>query len=538
MKKRKLTALFLAAFMGLSAPVGVQAGVSYQDAEKAALADALKPFISSYSQQLSVYDDAMKGSRADISLDLHDTGKALLSMLVPADISWLNNLQIIGDVGISDTQLSEIYNVNLNGSKICTLEIYMDTASMVTYVRIPELADGYIKAPFEPTEDTEDGSDIDTKAFLSGYMKALPNLPNYLPSPEDLNTLVDRYASILISHTQETSSKTETLSAASVNQECTVLDAELAGNDAISAYEEILNSAKKDDELKSIIENIEKMSPESGISYDVILKKIDSLLEDISDEPADSDSEPLMTSRIWLDNENTITGRQLILKDGEEDTLNLTWKAPSSENTCGYNFLLEADEESFEISGTGTLNGSLLDGYYELYYNNTPTAAIKVSGYDTESMEKGCLNGTYSFSIHPEADKDISQSLGNFSADISFTGDSTNGGAVLTVASASVPMVSLSVLSSLSDDSVEFLDLDSIEKIYDVDSDVDMDAFASAMTLDTIMENLTAAGMPENFIEDLMASAAESAYESDSIPEAEPQSEAESDAESLLEPAA
>ena len=521
MKKRRLTALFMAAFMGLSAPAGVQAAVSYQDAEKAALADALKPFVSSYSEQLSVYGDAMKGSRADISLELHDTGKALLGIISPADISWLDKLEITGGVGVNDTQLAEVLDVNLNGTKICTMEVYMDTASMNTYVRIPELADGYIKAPFEEAMaeaySTEEDSAIDTEAFLKDYMKALPNLPDYLPSPENLNTVIDRYASILIDHAQETSSGTETLSVSSVSQECTVLDAELTGNNAIAAVEEILKSVQTDEELKSIISNLEKMSPESGISYDAVMKEVDSLLADI---PQDSDgtyddsyNEALMTSKIWLDDKDSIIGRQLIIKDGEEDNLNLTWKAPASDNTCGFSFFMEADDEAFELSGTGTLNGSLLDGSYELTYNDQPAAVIAVSGYNTESMEKGSLNGTYTISVHPDADEEISQSLGSFGISISFTGDSTNGGATLSVSSASVPIISLSIMSSLEDGSVEFLDLNSIEKVYDVSSDTDMADFESSMTLDIIMANLTAAGMPENFIEDLTSSGMEESYE-------------------------
>ena len=45
-----------------------------------------------------------------------------------------------------------------------------------------------------------------------------------------------------------------------------------------------------------------------------------------------------------------------------------------------------------------------------------------------------------------------------------------------------------------------------MDKIYDVDSDADGEAFTNDMSLDTIMDNLMAAGMPEGFIEELMSS--------------------------------
>ena len=53
-------------------------------------------------------------------------------------------------------------------------------------------------------------------------------------------------------------------------------------------------------------------------------------------------------------------------------------------------------------------------------------------------------------------------------------------------------------------DPVTFVDPSEMDPIYDVDNDEDGDAFASSMSLDTILQNLTDAGMPADFFDTLV----------------------------------
>ncbi|MDO5136232.1 MAG: hypothetical protein Q4D55_09280 [Eubacteriales bacterium] len=517
MKKEKITALLLTAVMGLAAPISAQAAPSYQEAEKAALAKTLETLTSSYSQQYAAYP--VQAGVSNISLQLQDAGKAFLGMMVPADISWLNDLTFSANVGFDDSQLAETVDVLLNGSKICTMEIYMDSETLDTYVRIPELADGYLKSTMEQIEAAEynlDGLDseyeedavdaassLQAQIFLSDYMKALPRLNEYLPKPEDLNTVLDRYATIFIDHTQETESGTDTLTVEGISQECTTLDAILDEEGATAAANDVLTTARKDEELKAFIENLETLSPDSGISYNGFLEQIDSLMASLAEGSTDDGT--YVSSKIWLDSEDQIVGRILSINNAEEEIPLITWMAPSSGDTSAYSFQLHADDEILELSGTGVTTGGKLNGTYEFSYNGIGMAAVDVMDYDTEAVKDGNFDGAYKLYFLPGMGEDEYAALGSFALEAKLSGDQTTSTFGLTLTSSDAPMVTLVCDGTSGTGSVDFVDLGSLDKVYDTSTDEGLTAFQTEMTLDTIMENLLAAGMPETFLEDIMS---------------------------------
>ncbi|MDO5136319.1 MAG: hypothetical protein Q4D55_09720 [Eubacteriales bacterium] len=534
MKKGKVTALLLTAIMGLSAPVGAQAAPSYQEAEKAALAKTLEAFISNYSQQYSNYPTT---AMTEMSLELHDAGRSFLGFMTPHDVSWLNDLSISADVGFDDSQLAETMDFLLNGSKICTMEIYLDSETLDTYVRIPQLADGYLKSTMEQTmgqiEETESAMDshedvsedemlfaLQTQAFLSDYMKALPRLNEFLPKPEALNTILDRYASILIDHTQETESGTDSLTVEHISQECTTLDATLTQEEASAASDEILSAASKDEELKAFIQGLEALSPQSGISYDGFLEQIDSLRASLAEN--NTEDGPYIASKIWLDAQEQIVGRQFSMNDGEGEVPLITWKAPSAGDASGCYLQLNTDDQIFEISGTGVTAGQKLKGTYEFSYNGQAVASVDVADYDAQAMEEGAFSGTYEFRLLPGIGEEAYASLGSFGFSAVLSGDQTDAFCALTLTSSQAPMATLSISSTSGSGSVEFVDFDTLDKVYDTSTEEGLAAFQEDMHPDTIMENLTAAGMPQSFLEDLMSGGAEPAYYEEAYTEEAP----------------
>lgn len=67
-------------------------------------------------------------------------------------------------------------------------------------------------------------------------------------------------------------------------------------------------------------------------------------------------------------------------------------------------------------------------------------------------------------------------------------------------------------IGSENKDSVIVPDKDSMEKIYDFTSESDVNDFTDSMNMDIIMENLDKAGMPENWLDNLVGG-------TDSVPE-------------------
>ena len=103
MKKRKITAIILASLMGISAvPATAWAADSYKETEKAAFAKAIQEMGADYAQDLAqIGDGAVKGN-AEIKLSLDDGGKAILGMLTPVDISWLEDASMDTKVNLNE----------------------------------------------------------------------------------------------------------------------------------------------------------------------------------------------------------------------------------------------------------------------------------------------------------------------------------------------------------------------------------------------------------------------------------------------------
>lgn len=533
MKRRKFMAVLMAAALSVSTfPAGVQAAGSYQEAEKAALETLLENFTESYAKELETYSETMaNGSGADITLELGDAGKSLLGMIAPADISWLNNVQFLGDVSIQDNGIAEMFDVNVNGTKICTMEVFMDTATMDTYVRIPELADGYIKAnaadmsstAATDIESTEDALDLDEDSeildeaydiaedpsqFMTGYMETLTSLETVLPDAETAKTLLDRYAAIFLSHLTEGESGTDTLTVSDVSQECTTFEGTFSQKEAVPAVTELLSTAKEDEELKSVIEAFAKAVPDAEISYDDFQTAIDSALEDVTSD-TDASDDSFFTSKIWMDSEDKVVGRELSFTDESGTQPIITWQSPTDGTNCGFFLSCGADDQTIEIAGSGVLDGSLLSGHYELSVDSAAMIGIDVTDYDTEAMTAdGILNGNYNFSILPGVGEDSYNMLSSFGITAAVSGGQTDGKVSLALTSASAPMLTMTVEARKAN-AVEFPDPSTMENIYDTSIEEDGERFTSEMTLDTIMANLTTAGMPEGFIEAFMSAGSE-----------------------------
>lgn len=537
MRRKKAIAILAAVLMGVgTAPAGVMAADSYKEAEKASFQKCLEDFAASYGESMANYDTAMAGSGADVTVTLDDAGKAILGMFAPVDVSWLQDAKLSMRVGMADNKMSELMDVYVNDTKICSLEYYIDMETMDVYMKIPELVDGYIKVNVEESaelaeeaaegleEETEDGVSVTFSvepgnlAQMTESMELVNGIQEHLPDVETVKTLLDRYGTILLDNVTDGTSSNETLSAGDVDQECTVLEGIVSGKEAIPMIKEILNTAKADEELKTLIEDWTAEMDSQDYSYDKFLEGIESLeaeLEADTEEPGEEG----FVSKIWLDAEDNVVGRQISLRDetGAAEPL-VTWLSPKQDSTCGFSLAVNGGDSVITAEGSGELAGDLLSGTYSVLIDDV-VLNIDVKDYDTAAMEKGILNGTYTLSIAPAAQEGEEESVNPFAGlelVAGFVGDKENSSFTLTLNSAGTALASINVSGSVTD-AVPYAEISDTDKVYDTANDADGEAFVADMNLDTITENLVAAGMPEDFIETLMNATSGSGYVEDEL---------------------
>lgn len=525
MKKRKITAIILASLMGISAvPATAWAADSYKETEKAAFAKAIQEMGADYAQDLAqIGDGAVKGN-AEIKLSLDDGGKAILGMLTPVDISWLEDASMDTKVNLNEGTMIETMDVKVNGTKICTIEYYFDTENSEVYMRIPELNEGYIKMNMEQmtqeaeAEMEEEGMDssfstsMDLADAMNSYFSTLDNLPE----ADALTSILTRYSDIIFDNvTDGENPGTQSSAAGDVSQELTVLEGHVTQAEAQPMFQQILDTAKTDEELKGLIESWTEAMNDPEYSYDTFLQAIEDLEKDLDGEIDESDTSGFVL-RAWVDDNGEVVGREVLADDGEQEESLFRYLCTTDGDQRGFSFTMGSDEDSVGLYGSGTLSGDVLSGTYTFTSGGEDAAVIEIADYDTKAVENGIWKGTYTISGAPIEDEDGNSYDPFGGMQLIFTTDGKDENNMewnLTLAANGVSLGALSITGGNEGEDLEAVDFASLTDVYDFSNDADVEKFGEDVNMDTITANLTSAGMPDGWLESVMEAASGSGAE-------------------------
>lgn len=525
MKNRKITAIILASLMGISAvPATAWAADSYKETEKAAFAKAIQEMGADYAQDLAqIGDGAVKGN-AEIKLSLDDGGKAILGMLTPVDISWLEDASMDTKVNLNEGTMIETMDVKVNGTKICTIEYYFDTENSEVYMRIPELNEGYIKMNMEQmtqeaeSEMEEEGMDssfsasIDMTDAMNSYFSTLDNLPE----ADALTSILTRYSDIIFDNvTDGENPGTQSSAAGDVSQELTVLEGHVTQAEAQPMFQQILDTAKTDEELKGLIESWTEAMNDPEYSYDTFLQAIEDLEKDLDGEIDESDTSGFVL-RAWVDDNGEVVGREVLADDGEQEESLFRYLCTTDGDQRGFSFTMGSDEDSVGLYGSGTLSGDVLSGTYTFTSGGEDAVVIEVADYDTKAVENGIWKGTYTISGAPIEDEDGNSYDPFGGMQLIFTTDGKDENNMewnLTLAANGVSLGALSITGGNEGEDLDAVDFASLTDVYDFSNDADVEKFGEDVNMHTITANLTSAGMPDGWLESVMEAASGSGAE-------------------------
>ena len=525
MKKRKITAIILASLMGISAvPATAWAADSYKETEKAAFAKAIQEMGADYAQDLAqIGDGAVKGN-AEIKLSLDDGGKAILGMLTPVDISWLEDASMDTKVNLNEGTMIETMDVKVNGTKICTIEYYFDTENSEVYMRIPELNEGYIKMNMEQmtqeaeSEMEEEGMDssfstsMDLADAMNSYFSTLDNLPE----ADALTSILTRYSDIIFDNvTDGENPGIQSSAAGDVSQELTVLEGHVTQAEAQPMFQQILDTAKTDEELKGLIESWTEAMNDPEYSYDTFLQAIEDLEKDLDGEIDESDTSGFVL-RAWVDDNGEVVGREVLADDGEQEESLFRYLCTTDGDQRGFSFTMGSDEDSVGLYGSGTLSGDVLSGTYTFTSGGEDAVVIEVADYDTKAVENGIWKGTYTISGAPIEDEDGNSYDPFGGMQLIFTTDGKDENNMewnLTLAANGVSLGALSITGGNEGEDLEAVDFACLTDVYDFSNDADVEKFGEDVNMHTITANLTSAGMPDGWLESVMEAASGSGAE-------------------------
>lgn len=539
MKRKKITAILLASLMGISAvPATTWAADSYKETEKAAFAKIIEEFGTDYAKSLSEMDTEEVKGNAEIKVSLEDGGKAILGMLSPVDISWLADASISGNVSMSDKSMTEFMDVNVNGTKICTIEYYFDTENSEIYMRIPELSEGYIKMNMEQmTQEAVEEADqeldssfttsVDLADSMNSYFSTLENLPE----ADLVTSILTRYTDIIFDNVADAENPgAQEAVAGDVSQELSVLEGHVTQAEALPMFQQILDTAKSDEELKGLIETWTEAMNDPDYTYETFLEAIEDMEKDLDTE-ADETDESGFILRAWVDSDGEVVGRQFLLNDDEQEEELFGYLCTADGDKRGFSMQLGSGDDKVAIEGSGELKGDLLSGTYTISSGEADAAVIDVTDYDTKAVQDGIWKGTYTISGAPVEDEDGNSYDPFGGMQLIFTADGADEDSIdwnLAIAAGGATLGSVSLTGGNGGEALAAVDVASLTDVYDFSNDDEIEAYTASMNMDAITENLTSAGMPEGWLDDVIAATGDSDIEStetDGVAESEEQTD-------------
>ena len=524
-RTRQILKKSAAAALGVSLVVSgsstVFAAGSYQETEKAALNRLTESLPDSWDTYVENYEKSAAGTKSNMTLKVEDTGRALVGALMGgADVSWLQSISLDSNISIRDGVEAVVSSVLLNDNKLCDFNVFVDLANVMEYIQIPELSESYIAAPV--SSDSEEDSD-ETQQFIDTYMTTISDLTSVLPDSKTVSTLLDRYGNIVIDNVEEGSSVEESVSVDGISENCTAYEG-LISEKALSAMtEEILTAAKDDEEIKSLFDQWADESSDSEDQYKEFQDAIESALNDLSADE-DTDENETLSSKVWVNADGKIVGREIGIIDDTASTPVFTWKAPSDGDSSAVLVEFAANDTSLTFTGNGKTADGLLNGDYILAVDGTETVDINVEDLETKPEKTGYYNGTFNISF-PTGDTDSTDEdaevnpLAGFGAVIKLisNAEADTSTLELTVTTSGAALATLSITGEYGD-GVEIPDFASLDKTYDATSDEDMTGYLTEANWDTFLTNVRAAGVPDELasqLEEVLKAAVESASQTE-----------------------
>lgn len=534
---KKAAAGFAASALVLSGGSTVFAAASYQEAEKAALdklVSGAEAYLDTYAEEL---DKAKAGSNAAVTLTAEDAGKSLLGMMTGMDFSWLNTISMDMDVSIKDSIEAMAADLLVNDTALCTMNAMIDMSNLTEYLQIPELSPSWVILPMTFTTVDEYGTESADEA-MQQYFQTMSDIMNVIPDSATVGTLLDRYGNIIIDNMTEGASVEEEVSVEGISEECTAYEAQITEADLNTILEEVLTTAKDDQELKALFDSWAEAGAAEEDSYTQFQAGIEELLADIAEEDPESEDGALV-SRLWINGDGKIVGRELSVSEGTDSIPVFTWKQPSQDGNSALLIEISTGTDSMTLTGSGQSAEGLLNGNYIFASNGVEAAHFAVENLETKPEKTGYINGTITVSFPNNGTEENPNPLAGFGAVIAIISDAEaeTSQIDLTITSSGAPLATLSISEGYGE-GVETTDPSSLDDVLSVESDEDMLAYIQGMDWSSLLENARAAGIPEELVTQIDA-ALQAAVDEASSPEASADSGlAEEPAEGAAEEAA
>ncbi|MBP3352366.1 MAG: zinc ribbon domain-containing protein [Lachnospiraceae bacterium] len=300
--------------------------------------------------------------------------------------------------------LSAEASATLGKTELISADGVLDLKKGQAFGRIEELSSKYIGVSFEDYAD-----------MISEGIKQGDEFIELLPKKKTVESLVNRYMTIVIDNLDNVSEKKDTISVGDIEQKCTAIRVRIKEKDINKIAIAVLEEAKDDKELIGLISDFaaagaavygEEMDAKD--IEDEFKESIEAALDEMkeaedSEDDEDSEDEEELIMIVYVNGKGEVIGRELKIND---ETV-LVYEMPEKGSKFALKAAIIDGEDEVIFEGEGKKSSSSLSGEFALKVKEDGEKAVKfievdVDKFDTKKIKEGFLNGTFTFKLSDE----------------------------------------------------------------------------------------------------------------------------------------
>ena len=440
------------------------------------------------------------GSKAQAHLILSQTLIDTIEMATGdanIDLSFLKDISLDMSMAMDGNMRMGKIGIGLGNTGIASVNMMVDQSNMDIYMGIPELSDQYVKIPGSVFTESMP-QDVDMTAAMEMSQK----LTAAMPTEEELANLLIKYIDLFLNQIGNVQKTTETVTVGGVSQELTVLSVNITEQDALNGVKAVLTALKSDAEVEKILGRLDAVLAEiaqtSGESYDEdLLTQLSSGIDEFMAEletVVPSDDSGVLSLKMYADGNHDMVGLDITLPTEQTAVFHCI----SVNDGSNYAFLAEI--ETVQIIGSGTVSNRK----FVLTESGDEYLILEARNYDASKNQNGNVSLdlllTPGQALLDEMDLDLAAMGGNVALGLVLE---ANGNQMKIAYDVLVDGESLAKLE-LKGEPMN-ADVSVPQNVVDGTDQNAVMTWASGLNFNKLMENLKAAGISENLLNELMS---------------------------------
>ncbi len=459
----------------------------FQYVQDKALTSFNENYIDNYYAKF--LENLKKDSTVTTSLNLTVDDDLAELVSIDGSLSWVNDLKLVLNQKTTADKSQINAMLNISGKDIISVDAIMNGKDNSLYLALPELSKKYLGVNM---------SDImPTSTQLQSISNA--DLAKALPSPETVKKLTDRYYKLALSHIEDVQKTSEKVTVEDITQKCTVITFEIDEDIAEEIAKAVIKELKKDDDVKEIIKDFEKVLKDAGVynSDESLYSSFKDALEEFEDEAGEISSEDgTLEISQYIDSSHNVIGT-VIDADGDEVLNSITIRKGTKVAT---EIIIG---EELEIVGNGEVKKNIFEGEYEISFDGDTYCKLYVSDFDIKRYEKGELKGTYKFEPTDELMDVIPEEIGDVLSvldpqlEFVFDDTETTSKTEINILNGKKTLIGISIDSKIKESAKISVPSDSV----DVTDEDAVNEWISTLDGEKVIAALEKTKLPDTFIE-------------------------------------